>query len=113
MWKKLGRPDVNIIYLDNCGIDDEEFSSLLQGFYYLHQIKLLFYKDNIFGAESLNSIKPLLLKRYPKNLLKLKLVKIKTSPAIVVDLLRFLTDEATSLSSLSLVQMNIPSTTMP
>ena len=40
-------------------------------------------------------------------------MKLRTNPIVVNELLRFLTDEAASLESLSLVQMGIPSTTMP
>ena len=31
-WIKTGRPEVEIVFLDNCGVDDEEFSYLLNGF---------------------------------------------------------------------------------
>jgi len=31
VWIQLGKPEVEIVYLDNCGVDDEEFSSLLEG----------------------------------------------------------------------------------
>ena len=32
VWKRLGRPEVDVVYLDNCGVDDDEFQSLLEGF---------------------------------------------------------------------------------
>jgi len=35
VWKQLGAPEVKVVYLDNCGVDDEEFASLLDGFYAL------------------------------------------------------------------------------
>ena len=56
------------MYLDNCGVDDEEFASLLQGFFYLTRLQLLYYKENILDQNSMISLKPLLLKRYPNNL---------------------------------------------
>ena len=31
-WIKTGKPEVEVVYLDNCGVDDEEFSYLLNGF---------------------------------------------------------------------------------
>ena len=67
-WIKTGKPEVEVVYLDNCGIDDEEFSYLLNGFIKLEKLKLLYYKENIFGQLSLDAIKPLLLKRYPNEL---------------------------------------------
>ena len=104
---------MDIVYLDNCGIDDEEMSSLLNGFCHLDRLRYLLYKENIFGPESLQAIQPLLLKRYPNNLRQLKLVKLNISQQLLCDLLHFMTEEPTSLISLSLVQMSIPSTTMP
>ena len=53
VWKQLGKPDLDVVYLDNCGVDDEEFASLLQGFYYLKRIQLLYYKDNIMDQQAL------------------------------------------------------------
>lgn len=32
VWQQLGVPQVDVVYLDNCGVDDEEFASLLKGF---------------------------------------------------------------------------------
>ena len=32
VWQKLGLPEVDIVYLANCGFDDEQFSTLLTGF---------------------------------------------------------------------------------
>lgn len=113
VWNKLGKPQVDVVYLDNCGIDDEEFSSLLGGFVHLETLRLLFYKENMFSHNSLRAIKPLLLKRYPNNLRELKLVKVNTSSHLINDLIQFMIDEPTSLTSLSLVQMDLPSTIMP
>ena len=113
VWKRLGKPQVDVVYLDNCGIDDEEFSSLLGGFFHLEKLRLLFYKENIFSDNSLTAIKPLLLKRYPNNLRELKLVKVNTSSQFIEDLLQFMIDERSSLLSISLVQMNLPSSIMP
>lgn len=79
-----------MVYLDNCGVDDEEFSSLLKGFCALEQLQLLYYKENIFGPQALEAIQPLLMKRYPHNLRKLKLVKLNTSAIFVNELLEVL-----------------------
>lgn len=76
VWNKIGEPEVEIIYLDNCGVDDEEFSSLLEGFYKQKCLRLLYYKENVLGENSMRAIKPLLLKRYPNHLRQLKLVKL-------------------------------------
>ena len=60
VWTKLGRPELDIAYLDNCGVDDEEFSSLLKGFHALDDLKLLFYKENVFNELAVSAMKPLL-----------------------------------------------------
>ena len=60
VWNKLGQPEVEIIYLDNCGVDDEEFSSLLEGFYKQKFLRLLYYKENVLGENAMRSIEPVL-----------------------------------------------------
>lgn len=87
VWNQLGKPPVDVVYLDNCGVDDEEFSSLLSGFCALEKLQMLYYKENIFGPLALEAIRPLLMKRYPNNLRKLKLVKLNTSSIFVNELL--------------------------
>ena len=63
VWKDSAHLHLKVVYLDNCGIDDEEFSLLIEGFCALQGLRLLFYKENVFGQASLDAIQPLLLKR--------------------------------------------------
>jgi hypothetical protein len=79
VWKQLGKPKVNVVYLDNCGIDDDEFTDLLDGLLSLKSLRMLFYKESVFGDNALNGIKPLLEKKYPNNLRILRFVKLSTS----------------------------------
>lgn len=107
VWRDTGHPDVKVAYLENCGIDDEEFSLLIEGFVALKGLQQLFYKENVFGQDALNALQPLLLKSFPNNLQTLKLVKVHTSEIYTSELLKFLAEESPQLSSLSLVQMKL------
>ena len=40
---------VNRVFLNNCGIDDGEFSSILEGLNHLRDFKSIIYKANMFG----------------------------------------------------------------
>ena len=51
---------INRVLFDNCGIDDMEFSAILQGLDKLQDFKSIVYKRNIFDKLSLEAIKPLL-----------------------------------------------------
>ena len=56
------------LFLDNCGVDDDELSNLFIGFNSIDTFKKFYYKDNEFYAKSLNAIKPILVKTSPANL---------------------------------------------
>ena len=103
VWTTLGKPELDVCFFDNCGIDDEEFASLLEGFYALNDLKLLYYKENVLNALAIESMKPILQKRFPINLRQLKLVKLQTSDIFINDLLDFLTNNPSNLYCLSLV----------
>jgi hypothetical protein len=65
---------INRIYFDNCGIDDQEFASILSGLAQLSDFKSIIYKRNVFDEDSLKAIVPLLHKRLPNHLEELRLV---------------------------------------
>ena len=50
------------MFLENCGVDDEEFSAMLEGLAKNKDFERLFYKSNVFGEDSLESVHTLLKK---------------------------------------------------
>ena len=44
---------INRVLFDNCGIDDKEFSAILQGLDKLSDFKSIIYKRNVFDELSL------------------------------------------------------------
>ena len=83
---------VNRVFLNNCGIDDGEFSSILQGLNNLKDFKAIVYKANMFGEKSLNNLKPLLIKRVPNHLEELTLIDCHMNSSLVCRLVDQLID---------------------
>jgi hypothetical protein len=48
------------VLLDNCGVGDDEFASILEGMALLNSFKSIIYKQNHFDELSLEAIKPIL-----------------------------------------------------
>lgn len=46
--------------MQNCGLDDEEFSVILEAFSYLKEFKSLSYIQNSFDEESMKAMEPIL-----------------------------------------------------
>ena len=65
---------VNRVLFDNCGINDYEFSQILDGLSKLKDFKSIIYKLNSFGELSLAKLQPLLMKRLPNHLDEIRLV---------------------------------------
>ena len=63
----------NRIVLDNCGVDDGEFASILQGLKTMKDFKKIIYRYNSFGEESLAEIKDLLDRKLPFHLDELRI----------------------------------------
>ena len=78
--------NINRIVLDNCGVDDEEFSNILRGVQKLRDFKQIIYKRNIFMRESLNNLLPLLQKKVPNHLEELRIENCKTGEDVMVSL---------------------------
>lgn len=81
---------LDTVYLDNCGIDDEELAILLSGFLSSEKLSIFAYKNNVFKELGLAEIKPVLLRPSPRNLIELRLFNCVTTPQIMVDLLQFM-----------------------
>lgn len=75
---------------NNCGIDDSEFSSILEGLNHLKDFKSIIYKMNAFGELSLLKLGPLLEKRLPNHLEEIKLIDCQMHGSLIgkfIDLL--------------------------
>lgn len=47
---------ISHIFLDKCGIDDDEFATVLEGMQKMTTLEILNYKNNVFGVNSLLAI---------------------------------------------------------
>ena len=50
---------VNKILIDNCGMNDDQFSKILDSFVHLKDFKSVVYRRNTFGMKSMLSISKL------------------------------------------------------
>ncbi len=78
---------INRVYFDNCGIDDEEFASILGGLAQLKDFKSIIYKRNVFDENSLEALEPLLHKRIPNHLEEFRLIDCTIPKSIFQELL--------------------------
>ena len=67
MFEKTKFP-LETLFLENCGVDDDELATLLVGLQKTREFKRFIYKNNVFQEESLLALKPILLKPSPHNL---------------------------------------------
>jgi len=65
------------ILLDNCGVGDDEFASILEGMVLLNSFRSIVYKQNQFDELSMEAIRPILQKDAPHNLTELKIIDCK------------------------------------
>jgi hypothetical protein len=78
---------VNKCLLDDCGINDFQFSVILNAIAQEREFKKLVYKANEFGKYSLGFLTKILKKKIPNNLEELRLENIQISKDILKDLL--------------------------
>ena len=97
---------INRVFLNNCGVDDEEFASILEGVERLRDFKSIVYKANIFGEKSLLSLRPLLLKRLPNHLEELNLIDCRIHSSLLNRLVDLLNESGTQMRKLGLVNTN-------
>lgn len=97
---------MNRVFLNNCGIDDGEFSSILEGLNHLKDFKSIVYKANLFGEKSLSSLEPLLRKRVPNHLEELTLIDCHMNSSLVCRLVDLLIDTKSQLTKLRLINAN-------
>ena len=56
---------IKTLVLENCGVDDGENAVMLEGLTNQKSFGTFFYKQNVFAAESLESMKKLLMRPKP------------------------------------------------
>ena len=96
---------INKIILDNCGVDDEEMSKIIEGLKKLKACKKLVYRYNIFMHKSLVEIEDLLAKKLPNNLEELRIENCRIEQGVTRQLMKML--KRSSLRKLSLVNANL------
>lgn len=80
------------LILDNCGVDDDEFSTILGGIRRLKDFKRITYARNNLGDESLAIIQSVLKRTIPNHLEELRLASVRMSDRITTRLLAALAD---------------------
>lgn len=98
----FGNANINRIILDNCGVDDEEFASMLIGIQGLKDFKKIAYRRNVFMQLSLDAMLPILQRKVPHHLEELRIENVKTSPEVTSQLIEALHDRS-YLTKLALV----------
>ena len=96
----------NRLIFDNCGIDDEEFATIISGIKAMHEFKKIVYRHNSFGKNSLMEIQDLVFKRKPHHLEELRIEHCKIDPSITRGLLQVLVENS-HLKKLGLVATHL------
>jgi len=92
--------------LDNCGVGDDEFASILEGMVLLNSFNRIIYKQNHFDELSMEAIRPILMKPRPHNLKELTIIDCKIFSKISQELVFELNIQC-NLEKLSLVHCNL------
>ena len=59
---------VKDIFFQNCGLNDEKTAIILGGAYHLTNLNSFTIKNQEFGKESIEALKPILIKTFPNQL---------------------------------------------
>ena len=73
--------------MQNCGLDDDEFSVILEGLCHLKEFKSLSYIQNNFGESSLENCSDLLKRKCPNQLDDLQIINCKIDGKISSELI--------------------------
>ena len=73
--------------MQNCGLDDEEFSTILDSFMHLKEFKSLTYVQNAFDEACMESFRPILKKKAPDQLCELRMINCQITGKISSDLI--------------------------
>ena len=107
MFSRASYSYLRELRLDNCGVDDGELASILRSLYDQNTFKVFYYKHNSFMEESLEALKPILLKQHPNHLSELRLISCQTTTSITEGLVEYILEEAYSLQTLGLISMQV------
>lgn len=102
----FGALSINRIIFDNCGIDDTEFASILEGIQKLQDFKKIIYKYNVFEGMSLHNLIPLFQRKIPNHLEELRIENCKMSQEVTLNLIESIAEKS-YLKKLGLVNVNI------
>jgi len=90
----------------NCGLDDEEFSVILEACSQMEDFKSLIYHTNNFDEHCITKVAPLLRKKLPLHLDELRLINLNITGKISQELVQELRIK-NQLSKLALVHVNL------
>ena len=85
---------INRIILDNCGVDDEEFSEILKGLQKLKDFKKIIYRYNVMKDESIEAIQPILHAKIPNHLEELRIENCKLTGIDTQKILEILLEQS-------------------
>lgn len=93
---------INRAIFDNCGIDDDEFASILGGILKLKDFKKIIYRYNTVHRNSLGGLAALLERKIPNHLEELRIENCKIEPSITTALIEAINQKC-YLAKLALV----------
>jgi Ran GTPase-activating protein (RanGAP) involved in mRNA processing and transport len=105
---------VNRLLLDNCGIGDDEMSTILHACAQQRDFKSLVYKHNTFGDKTLNELPALLQsldRKLPHHFEELAIIDCKITKSISTRLVDMIT-QGCYLFKLQLVNCNLTETSV-
>ena len=102
----IDKLNVNKVIFDNCGIDDEEFATILRGLHKLTDFKKIIYRYNAFDELSMSALCPILHRRFPNHLEELRIENCNISGEVMRELMSDINHKS-YLRSLSLVNVNL------
>ena len=82
-------------------------ASILKGLHTQKAFRKFYYKHNVFMQESLEALKPILLRQAPNHLQELTLVSCTTNQNIIEQLTDELLEEAYSIQKIGLISMQV------
>jgi hypothetical protein len=94
------------VILDNCGVDDTEFSAIIEGIATMKDFKKIVYRHNVFSRNSLNKLRVLLHKPIPHHLEELRIENCKIESDVTRELIELLSEKS-FVSKLGLVDAKL------
>lgn len=102
-----GKPRIQVLYLDNCNMNDTMTATLFDALTKHKTLSELVLKRNTLLEKSMLSLKNIIQLNPPHNLIELRLVNCQSSPKVVRRLVDLLATQNHFLRSIALVQMKL------